>query len=107
MLTMYLVVDRPACPSVFMASERNTLGFRFKGLVMRIVNVLDIDFYRPFLSKIYLTAGVEYEFFFPENGDVGFSFGEAVPDAVLIQDSYMAHGVLGRFPFWGVIRLGF
>ena len=56
---------------------------------MRIVNVLDIDFYRPFLSKIYLTAGVEYEFFFPENGDVGFSFGEAVPDAVLIQDSYM------------------
>ncbi len=59
------------------------------GVLMRIANVIDIDFYRSFLSKIYLTAGVEYSFLFPEEGDVPLSLAGSPPDAVLIQDSYM------------------
>jgi len=57
---------------------------------MLIVNVIDIAFYRAFLSKIYLTAGVEYDFAFPEEGDVSIPLSDPVPDAVLIQDSYMS-----------------
>ena len=80
---------RPACPSGFSGLGAEHLGVRFRGLVMRIVNILDIDFYRPFLSKIYITVGMDYTFLSPGDGEVAFAFAEAFPDAVLIQDSYM------------------
>ncbi len=57
---------------------------------MFVVNIIDIVFYRAFLSKVYLTVGVEYAFAFPEEGQVDVSLGEPVPDAVLLQDSYMS-----------------
>ncbi len=57
---------------------------------MFVVNVIDIAFYRAFLSKIYLTAGVEYLFAFPEEGLVDVPLHDPVPDAVLVQDSYMS-----------------
>ncbi|HML60293.1 MAG TPA: response regulator [Solidesulfovibrio sp.] len=57
---------------------------------MFVVNIIDIVFYRAFLSKVYLTAGVEYAFAFPEEGQVDVPLGESVPDAVLLQDSYMS-----------------
>jgi response regulator RpfG family c-di-GMP phosphodiesterase len=57
---------------------------------MFVVNIIDIVFYRAFLSKIYLTAGVEYAFVFPEEGSVRLSLDDPVPDAVLVQDSYMS-----------------
>lgn len=57
---------------------------------MFVVNIIDIVFYRAFLSKIYLTAGVEYAFVFPEEGSVRLPLDDPVPDAVLVQDSYMS-----------------
>lgn len=57
---------------------------------MLVVNVIDIAFYRTFLSKIYLTAGVEYVFAAPGEKGIGLSLTDPAPDAVLIQDSYMA-----------------
>jgi response regulator RpfG family c-di-GMP phosphodiesterase len=57
---------------------------------MLIENIIDIAFYRGFLSKIYLTAGVDYRFLVPVEGEVSLAFGDVVPDAVLIQDSYMS-----------------
>lgn len=57
---------------------------------MYVVNVIDIVFYRAFLSKIYLTAGVDYVFAFPEEGAVDLPLTDPAPDAVLLQDSYMS-----------------
>uniref|UniRef100_I2Q1N7 Response regulator containing a CheY-like receiver domain and an HD-GYP domain n=1 Tax=Desulfovibrio sp. U5L TaxID=596152 RepID=I2Q1N7_9BACT len=59
---------------------------------MLVVNVIDIAFYRAFLSKIYLTLGVEYAFALPGEGGFVFPLAEPAPDAVLIQDSYMSLG---------------
>jgi response regulator RpfG family c-di-GMP phosphodiesterase len=56
---------------------------------MLILNVIDIAFYRAFLSKIFITAGVEYRFVVPEDGDASLAVPDPIPDAVLIQDSYM------------------
>lgn len=56
---------------------------------MFVLNIIDIVFYRAFLSKIYLTAGVRYAFVFPEEPGADMALDDPVPDAVLIQDSYM------------------
>ncbi|EFL50496.1 response regulator receiver modulated metal dependent phosphohydrolase [Solidesulfovibrio fructosivorans JJ]] len=56
---------------------------------MRVINIIDIVFYRAFLSKLYLTAGIDYVFAFPEDGEVSQALGDPTPDAVLIQDSYI------------------
>ena len=56
---------------------------------MQVLNVIDIVLYRTFLAKIYCTAGVDYDFTAPEDGDMALRLKESPPDAVLIQDSYM------------------
>lgn len=55
---------------------------------MRVLNIIDIVFYRTFLAKIYFTVGVQYDFITPEDGDIEAMLATASPDAVLIQDSY-------------------
>jgi putative two-component system response regulator len=57
---------------------------------MRVLNVIDIVFYRAFLAKIYFTVGVDYDFVTPEDDDIGQSLSASPPDVVLIQDSYMS-----------------
>ncbi|QAZ67750.1 response regulator [Solidesulfovibrio carbinolicus] len=54
---------------------------------MLIVNIIDILFYRAFLSKIYLTAGVDYRFLSPDAAHELAAL-DPPPDAVLVQDSY-------------------
>ena len=56
---------------------------------MRVLSVIDIVFYRALLAKIFCTAGVEYDFVTPEEADPSCWLSGPVPDAVLIQDSYM------------------
>lgn len=55
---------------------------------MLVVNVIDIIFYRAFLTKIYLTAGVDYAFLIPGEDAVPLCLDDPAPDVVLIQDSY-------------------
>lgn len=55
---------------------------------MLVYNVIDIVFYRAFLSKIYLTIGVDYRFLSPEEAPTALAAADPPPDAVLIQDSY-------------------
>jgi len=57
---------------------------------MRVLSVIDIVFYRSLLAKIFCTAGVEYDFVTPEEADPSCWLSGPVPDAVLIQDSYMS-----------------
>jgi len=57
---------------------------------MLVYNIIDIVFYRAFLTKIYLTQGVDYQFLNPEEADVSLAFETHAPDAVLIQDSYVS-----------------
>jgi len=57
---------------------------------MLICNVIDIVFYRAFLTKIYLTHGVDYRFFIPDEEEHASCLGDPLPDAVLIQDSYVS-----------------
>jgi response regulator RpfG family c-di-GMP phosphodiesterase len=57
--------------------------------MMRVLNIIDIVFYRAFLAKIYFTVGVEYEFVAPEDGDIQERLAASPPDVVLIQDSYV------------------
>ena len=54
---------------------------------MLIVNIIDILFYRAFLSKIYLTAGVDYRFLSPDAAQELAAL-DPPADAVLVQDSY-------------------
>ena len=56
---------------------------------MRVLNIIDIVFYRTFLAKIYFTVGVQYDFVSPEDEDIEAVLTTDPPDAVLIQDSYM------------------
>ena len=58
---------------------------------MRIVSIIDIVFYRAFLSKIYITAGVDYAFLSPEEAPAALAAADPPPDAVLIQDSYAGY----------------
>jgi response regulator RpfG family c-di-GMP phosphodiesterase len=54
---------------------------------MLVVNIIDILFYRAFLSKIYMTAGVDYRFLSPDTVQA-LASEDPPPDAVLVQDSY-------------------
>lgn len=56
--------------------------------LMLIFSVIDIVFYRAFLSKIYLTIGVDYRFLTPEEAPAALAAANPLPDVVLIQDSY-------------------
>ena len=56
---------------------------------MLVYNIIDIPFYRAFLTKIYFTQGVDYQFVVPGDAGISFAFDGTAPDAVLIQDSYM------------------
>jgi len=55
---------------------------------MLVFSVIDIVFYRAFLSKIYLTIGADYRFLTPEEAPAVLAAADPPPDAVLIQDSY-------------------
>ncbi|KHK04201.1 response regulator [Desulfovibrio sp. TomC] len=55
---------------------------------MRVLSIIDIVFYRAFLSKIYLTTEVEYAFLSPEEATTALAAADPPPDVVLIQDSY-------------------
>ena len=57
---------------------------------MRVVSIIDIVFYRAFLSKIYLTTEVDYHFLSPEEAPAALAAADPPPDVVLIQDSYAA-----------------
>ncbi|MFZ5813379.1 MAG: response regulator [Thermodesulfobacteriota bacterium] len=55
---------------------------------MKILSVIDILLYRTFLSKFFLSMGLEYQFVEPEHALIGERMSEFSPDAVLLQDSY-------------------
>jgi CheY-like chemotaxis protein len=55
---------------------------------MKILCVVDILLYRTFLSKFFLSMGLEYRFVEPEHALIGETMSEFSPDAVLLQDSY-------------------
>lgn len=57
---------------------------------MLVYNIIDIVFYRAFLSKIYLAVGVDYRFLSPEEAPTALATADPAPDAVLVQDSYAA-----------------
>ncbi len=55
---------------------------------MKILSVIDILLYRTFLSKLFLSMGLDYQFVEPKHALMGEKMSEFVPDAVLLQDSY-------------------
>jgi len=58
---------------------------------MKILNVIDILLYRTFLSKFYLTLGLEYQFVAPEREHVVQAMADFAPDVILLQDSYQEY----------------
>ncbi|MHC1789226.1 response regulator [Solidesulfovibrio sp.] len=61
---------------------------------MLVFSIIDIVFYRAFLSKIYFTVGVDYRFLSPEEAPAALVAADPPPDAVLIQDSYASQECL-------------